>query len=259
MAASKKPAKPAASKAAKKPTKPRTQKVELTQDEVQRRKRKEILLDLIDQGLPVPKALQQEFVPVEDEPAQASAQTDEGKPRIIRNLRNVPVHMRLDAGRDKPYRVALEPRGTLGDVAQVPAICAEDTAFAESFRANLFEIITSAERASISYDATPHEHVLLDPKTGQPVRMLPTTSANGETVATYQIDTTLHGPNAGHITANRVGPQQMYVPGAVQPAPQPSANSALPAPVRVEGDQPLPPNAGGGTAMPDTLPVFVSE
>jgi hypothetical protein len=252
MAASKKPAANAAKKTA-----PKQEKVTLTPAERDKRKRKALFFELIEHGLSVPKALRDEFAPTDEDDAPAPAATQaEDQPRTIRNLRSIPVHMRLDSGTDKPYRVALEPRGQKGDVAKVPARCTDDTAFSESFNAGLFEIITSAERASIDYSKPADRRAITDPRTGLPVQVLPTEGSEDNTVAEYAIQTQHHGQRAGEVTRTDVNPRQVYVPGS-HPADA-SAELLKPAEGLAEGSL-ANGGVGGSTAMPGTLPVVVRD
>lgn len=69
-------------------------------------------------------------------------------PKIIRNLRNMPVHLRL--GSDPPYRIQLQPRGRQGDTASVPVALQEEYAFLRGV-GTLFEVITQTEARKVEY------------------------------------------------------------------------------------------------------------
>jgi hypothetical protein len=75
---------------------------------------------------------------------------------FVRNLRYTPVHVRCSTlGHDKPFRIALSPRGERGDYKEVPISVAQDSM---EFSANLdvlFEIIPKSEALELekSYPA----------------------------------------------------------------------------------------------------------
>lgn len=72
-------------------------------------------------------------------------------PKIIRNLRNMPVHLRFfTEAKTDPFRIELQPRGLRGDSERVPAALTETQAFQEGYGV-LFEIITSTEQKKIPY------------------------------------------------------------------------------------------------------------
>ena len=71
--------------------------------------------------------------------------------KTIRNLRRIPVHLRLSGQGEKPYRVQLERRGNPGDTAEIPVACQSDTAFQKGIGV-LFEVITKAELAKLTYE-----------------------------------------------------------------------------------------------------------
>lgn len=70
--------------------------------------------------------------------------------KIIRNLRQVPVHLRLRGDGEKPYRIELKARGNHGDSSNVPAKCTQDATFARGLGV-LFETITQTELNKIQY------------------------------------------------------------------------------------------------------------
>lgn len=91
-----------------------------------------------------------------DKPAKAPAKKPAAKrttsrptSKIIRNLRNAPVHLRLGS-QNNIYRIELKPRGLAGDTHTVPADLTQEHTFI-SAHGHLFEIITSAEAAKIEY------------------------------------------------------------------------------------------------------------
>lgn len=74
------------------------------------------------------------------------------KAKWIRNLRGVPVHLRLyGEGRTDPYRIQLNRRGLPGDIHQVPANLTDDGTFVAGIDV-LFEVITESEARSIQYN-----------------------------------------------------------------------------------------------------------
>lgn len=190
--------------------------VQLSPDEIARRKRKETFFSLVEQGIPVPYVLQQEFAPAQDAPvpapvaaapvaAQAHEPVDpydadngrsELKPRIIRNMRRVTVNMRLDSGGEKPFRVSLKPRGTMGDTVRIPAKCTDDVSFTASLEKGLFEIITRSEQQSINYGSHHVSHAermgILDWQ-GNPVKVGETTRDADRVVSRTQYDTNQQG------------------------------------------------------------------
>lgn len=72
--------------------------------------------------------------------------------KTVRNNRGVTLHLRLQ-GRphEKPFRVALNPRGARGDWVTVPAACTEDPQFEEFVNMGLLEIIPLREARAIEY------------------------------------------------------------------------------------------------------------
>ncbi len=92
--------------------------------------------------------------------AKAPARRTAPKPApvIIRNLRSVPVHLRLEGIGDKPYRIQLAPRGNQGDTATVPVACQGDTPFTHGVGV-LFEVITQTEKnkLEVAYPATGYQ------------------------------------------------------------------------------------------------------
>lgn len=72
--------------------------------------------------------------------------------KVIRNLRRVPVHMRLQGNADKQFRVELKPRGQgVGDTETIPYACTLDPSFIRSHDLGLFEIITRTEANEVEY------------------------------------------------------------------------------------------------------------
>lgn len=81
--------------------------------------------------------------------APAKASTTPRAPRktakTIRNLRGTVVHARLYSVSPKdPYRIALNPRGTVGDTTVVPVALQDDPTFLSGIGV-LFEVITATE------------------------------------------------------------------------------------------------------------------
>lgn len=71
--------------------------------------------------------------------------------KIIRNLRNCPVHLRLFGPlSEKPYRVELKPRGETGDISSIP-VNVQDTPQFITGVGVLFEIITETEARQSMY------------------------------------------------------------------------------------------------------------
>lgn len=253
MAASKKPA---AKKAVKKTT-PKKEKVTLSPAEEAKRKRKALFLELVEHGLSIPKELRDEFAPSEEDDTPAPAPvSQEDKVRIIRNLRGIPVHLRLGSAND-PYRVALEPRGEQNDIAEIPERLAQGTTFSQSYRSGLFEVITQAEREAVEYGPMVDRRGVVDPLTGEAVQVLPSDNPNDGTVAEYAIETERHGRNAGNVTRTDViAPRQVYVPGS---HPSDDVAGLLKAPEGVASGDLRNKGVGGSTAMPGTLPTVVRD
>jgi len=73
----------------------------------------------------------------------------------IRNLRGAVVHLRLFSNNpEKPYRIALEPRGTNGDTWTIPHDLTDDPTFLKAIDV-LVEVITPAEERALKLDYTP--------------------------------------------------------------------------------------------------------
>lgn len=86
--------------------------------------------------------------------APKAARPSKPQARVIRNLRNCPVHLRLQGpDTEKPYRVQLNPRGQFGDVTRIPAALTETYQFTSGV-GTLFEIITQTEASAIPYAPT---------------------------------------------------------------------------------------------------------
>lgn len=91
---------------------------------------------------------------------KAPAKTATAKPRAprktaatIRNLRGTTVHARLyKLDPEKPFRIALNPRGQHGDTKQVPANLLDDDTFVKGVDV-LWEIITAAEAKAVAASA----------------------------------------------------------------------------------------------------------
>ena len=80
---------------------------------------------------------------------KARATRPKAGPKIIRNLRQMPVHFRLGNNKD-PYRVQLAPRGQQGDTESIPVALQVDYAFIRGV-GSLFEIITVTEARALQY------------------------------------------------------------------------------------------------------------
>lgn len=74
-------------------------------------------------------------------------------PKIIRNLRNMPVHLRLYSSLNPkdPFRVALEARGGRGDTSVIPINVQEAPQFVKG-EGVLFEVITQTEYLKLEYE-----------------------------------------------------------------------------------------------------------
>lgn len=73
------------------------------------------------------------------------------KAATIRNLRGTVVHARLySKDPEKPFRIALSPRGQQGDTTTVPADLVSDYTFTQGVGV-LWEIITAAEAREAEY------------------------------------------------------------------------------------------------------------
>lgn len=91
---------------------------------------------------------------------KAPAKTATAKPRAprktaatIRNLRGTTVHARLySLDREKPFRIALNPRGQSGDTTTVPVNLLDDDTFIKGTGV-LWEIITATEAKQIAASA----------------------------------------------------------------------------------------------------------
>lgn len=92
-----------------------------------------------------------EFALTKLEPTAHGVGSEPGA-KIIRNLRSVPVHMRLQGTADKQFRVELKPRGAgVGDSETIPYACTLDPSFIRSYEHGLFEIITRTEANAVNY------------------------------------------------------------------------------------------------------------
>lgn len=79
------------------------------------------------------------------------ASTPKPKAATIRNLRGTVVHARLySQDPEKPFRIALQPRGVQGDTTTVPASLVNDYTFTQGVGI-LWEIITTAEAREAEY------------------------------------------------------------------------------------------------------------
>lgn len=81
----------------------------------------------------------------------AKAKTPRLTSKLIRNLNNAPVHLRIhSAGNERPYFMQLAPRGFPNDVHEVPAHLTITNDFIQG-AGRLFEIITRTEANKIEY------------------------------------------------------------------------------------------------------------
>jgi hypothetical protein len=136
--------------------------------------------------------------------AEKAEEVRKASGKTIRNLRGVPVHMRLTGTGDKPYRIELQPRGMNGDTKEVPAACTQDHAFIRSYDRGLFEIITKTEAGDIDY-----------PVRGFQSRPLNIITSEQSTVAHQSFETNSKG---------QVTNQKNLMPAAVQQNPSQGAN-----------------------------------
>lgn len=82
------------------------------------------------------------------EAAKAPARPRKG-PKTIRNLRELVVHGRLYSQSQKdPFRIALEPRGRLGDITVIPTNLTDDPTFLKGIGV-LWEVITQSEAQAL--------------------------------------------------------------------------------------------------------------
>lgn len=89
---------------------------------------------------------------VEKAPARKPrASTPRPTAKTIRNLRGTVVHARLlSQDPEKPFRIALQPRGLQGDTTTVPATLISDHTFVSGVDV-LWEIITTTEARQVEY------------------------------------------------------------------------------------------------------------
>ena len=83
--------------------------------------------------------------------APAKPRAPKAGPKIIRNLRNMPVHLRMGNKKD-PFRVQLAPRGLQGDTESIPVEVQQDYGFISGV-GRLFEIITATEARDLQYQS----------------------------------------------------------------------------------------------------------
>ena len=151
-------------------------------------------------------------------PAAKRTATPRKAPKIIRNLRFVPVHLRFhsDQGTD-PYRVQLAPRGQYGDIHKVPVSLVDSNTFADGYGV-LFEIITETEARKIEYPQTGYA----GPGGAEVIRP-------AETVKSVTPDWDGKGRVPARTTVqHNVGPNIVRMPGSEMTAPKIQSDSTRP-------------------------------
>ena len=144
------------------------------------------------------------LVPTEAAAAATQAASEEAERtavtgKTIRNLRGVPVHLRLQGHGDKSYRVELMPRNMAGDTKDIPAACTQDTTFIRSYDMGLFEIISKQEARFNAQQV---------PLNGYRSRELNIIHPDEQTVAHYEIEQTGKGKSA-QLTKRDLQPAQV--------------------------------------------------